>query len=127
MSFINTPTRTALQIDFADPGGVGNVVVGSDNRTAISQFNFLRANIILDGTTTTTPAAAGDGLTSIRRLSGLTTSLATLITMVATNTTPNKGVFPKGINAGQFQFILEETVAMAAAINVIYTLAGPPI
>jgi len=127
MSLINTPTRTALQIDFADPAGVGNVVVGADNRTAISQFNFLRPNVILDGITTTTPASAGDGLTSIRRLSGLTTSLATLITMVATNTTPNKGVFPKGINAGQFQFILEETVAMAAAINVIYTLAAPPI
>jgi len=127
MSFLNSPNRTALQIDYADPAGVGNVVVGADNRTAISQFNFLRPNVILDGITTTTPASAGDGLTSIRRLSGLTTSLATLITMVATNTTPNKGVFPKGVNAGQFQFILEETVALAAGINVIYTLANPPI
>jgi len=127
MSFLTTPTRTTLEIVFADPAGVANVVVGSDNRTSISQFNFLRPNVILDGTTTTTPASAGDGMTSIRRLSGLTTNLATLITMVATNTTPNKGVFPKGLNAGQFQFILEETVALAAGINVIYTLAGPPI
>jgi len=127
MSFINTPTRTALQIDYADPAGVGNVVTGSESRTSISQFNFLRPNIILDGITTTTPASAGDGLLSIQRLSGLTTSLATLITLVATNTTPNKGVFPKGINAGQFQWILEETVALAAGINVVWTLSGPPI
>jgi len=127
MSFINTPTRFALQVDYADPAGVGNEVTGSSSRGSISQFNFLRANMILDGTTTTTPASAGDGLCSITRLSGLTTSLATLITMVATNTTPNKGVFPKGINAGQFQFILVETVALAAGINVIWTLAAPPI
>jgi len=126
MSFLNSPTRFALQVNYADPAGVGNVVTGSESRTSISQFNFLNPNMILDGTTTTTPASAGDGLCSIQRLNGLTTSLATLITMVATNTTPNKGVFPKGINKGQFQFILEETVALAAGINVIWTLTVPP-
>jgi len=127
MSFLNTPTRSALQINYADPAGVGNVVTGTSSITTQNQFNFINPNMILDAITTTTPAAAGDGLLSIQRLSGLTTSLATLITLVATNTTPNKGVFPKGINKGQFQWILEETVALAAGINVVWTLAAPPI
>jgi len=121
-----TPTRTTIQIDYADPAGVGNVVTGSESLTQISQFNFLRPNIILDGNATTLPAAAGDGLLSIQRLSGLTTQIATLIGLQPTNTVANKGgVFPKGVNGGQLQFILEETVVMAAAINIRWTFAGP--
>jgi len=121
-----TPTRTTIQVDYADPAGVGNVVTGSESLTSITQFNFLRPNVILDGNATTLPAAAGDGLLSIQRLNGLTTQIATLIGLQPTNTVVNKGgVFPKGVNSGQLQFILEETVALAAGINIRWTFAAP--
>jgi len=126
MSFINTPTRTTIQINYADPAGVGNVVTGTESLTSISQFDFARPNVILDGNATTLPASAGDGLLSIQRLNGLTTQLATLIGLQPTNTVANKGgVFPKGVNQGQLQFILEETVALAAGINIRWTFANP--
>jgi len=126
MSFVNTPTRTTIQINYADPAGVGNVVTGTESLTAISQFDFARPNVILDGNATTLPAAAGDGLLSIQRLNGLTTQLATLIGLQPTNTVANKGgVFPKGVNSGQLQFILEETVIMALGINIRWTFANP--
>jgi len=126
MSFQSVPTRTTIQINYADPAGVGNVVTGTESLTAISQFNFLRSNVILDGNATTLPAAAGDGLLSIQRLNGLTTQIATLIGLQPTNTVANKGgVFPKGVNNGQLQFILEETVALAAGINIRWTFAQP--
>jgi len=126
MSFVNTPTRTTIQINYADPAGVGNVVTGTESLTSISQFDFARPNVILDGNATTLPAAAGDGLLSIQRLSGLTTQLATLIGLQPTNTVANKGgVFPKGVNSGQLQFILEETVILAAGINIRWTFANP--
>jgi len=126
MSFVNTPTRTTIQIDYADPAGVGNVVTGSESLTSISQFDFARPNVILDGNATTLPASAGDGLLSIQRLNGLTTQIATLIGLQPTNTVINKGgVFPKGVNRGQLQFILEETVALAAGINIRWTFANP--
>jgi len=126
MSFINTPTRTTIQIDYADPAGVGNVVTGTESLTSISQFDFARPNVILDGNATTLPASAGDGLLSIQRLNGLTTQLATLIGLQPTNTVLNKGgVFPKGVNQGQLQFILEETVALALGISIRWTFANP--
>jgi len=126
MSFINTPTRTTIQVNYADPAGVGNVVTGTESLTSISQFDFARPNVILDGNATTLPASAGDGLLSIQRLNGLTTQLATLIGLQPTNTVANKGgVFPKGVNQGQLQFILEETVALAAGINIRWTFANP--
>jgi len=126
MSFINTPTRTTIQINYADPAGVGNVVTGTESLTSISQFDFARPNVILDGNATTLPASAGDGLLSIQRLNGLTTQLATLIGLQPTNTVANKGgVFPKGVNSGQLQFILEETVTMALGINIRWTFAQP--
>jgi len=127
MSFQSaTPTRTTIQVNYADPAGVGNVVTGTESLTSISQFNFLQPNVILDGNATTLPATAGDGLLSIQRLNGLTTQIATLIGLQPTNTVANKGgVFPKGMNNGQFQFILEETVALAAGINIRWTFARP--
>jgi len=127
MSFQSaTPTRTTIQVNYADPAGVGNVVTGTESLTSISQFNFLQPNVILDGNATTLPASAGDGLLSIQRLNGLTTQIATLIGLQPTNTVANKGgVFPKGMNNGQFQFILEETVALAAGINIRWTFARP--
>jgi len=121
-----TPTRTTIQITYADPAGVGNTVTGSESVTGISQFNLLRPNVLLDGNATTLPASAGDGLLEIQRLNGLTTQIATLIGLQPTNTVMNKGgVFPKGVNAGQLQFILTETVALAAGIGIRWTFAGP--
>lgn len=121
-----TPTRTTIQVNYADPAGVGNVVTGTESLTSISQFNFLRPNVILDGNATTLPAAAGDGLFSIQRLNGLTTQIATIISLQPTNTVLSKGgIFPKGVNSGQLQFILEETVALALGINVRWTFAQP--
>jgi len=127
MSFqSSTPTRTTIQIVYADPAGVGNVVTGTESLTSISQFNFLQPNVLLDGNATTLPASAGDGLLSIQRLNGLTTQIATLIGLQPTNTVANKGgVFPKGVNAGQLQFILEETVALALGISIRWTFARP--
>jgi len=56
----------------------------------------------------------------------LEVQLATLIGLQPTNTVANKGgVFPKGVNSGQLQFILEETVALAAGINIRWTFARP--
>jgi len=122
------PTRTTIQINYADPAGVGNVVTGTESLTSISQFNFLRPNVILDGVSTTVQASNADGLLSIQRLNGLTTQIATMVNLLTTNTAPNRGgIFPKGVNAGQFQFILEETVAMSAGINIRWTFAGPVI
>ena len=120
------PTRTTIQIDYGDPGGIGNTVTGAESLTGISQFNFLRPNVILDGVSTTVQAANADGLLSIQRLNGLTTQICTIIGIQPTNTVQNKGgVFPKGVNAGQLQFILEETVTLALGINVRWTFAGP--
>jgi len=122
----STPTRTTIQVNYADPAGVGNVVTGTESLTSISQFNFLRPNVILDAVTTTAPASTGDGLLSIQRLNGLTTQLATLLQLLATNQADNKGgLFPKGVNAGQLQFILEETVTLAGGINIRWTFAQP--
>ena len=121
-----TPTRTTIQVNYADPAGVGNTSTGTESLTGISQFNFLRPNVILDGNATTLPATAGDGLLTIQRLNGLSTQIATLISLQPTNTVASKGgLFPKGINQGQLQFILEETVALAAGINIRWTFAGP--
>jgi len=126
MSFAQVPTRTTIQINYADPGAPGNVVTGTESLTAISQFDLARPNVIVDGVTTTAPAAAGDGLLSIQRLNGLTTQLATLLNLLATNQAPNRGgLFPKGVNSGQLQFILEETVVLAGGINVRWTFAQP--
>ena len=121
-----TPTRTTIQVNYADPGGIGNVVTGTESLTSISQFNLLRPNVILDAVTTTIQGSDADGLLSIQRLNGLTTQISTLINLSSTNTAPNRGgIFPKGLNMGQLQFILEETVAMSAGINVRWTFAQP--
>jgi len=126
MSFQGVPTRTTIQINYADPAGIGNVVTGSESVTSISQFDFKRPNVILDGNATTLPASDGDGIFSIQRLNGLTTQIATMIGLQPTNTALNKaGVFPKGVNSGQLQFILEETVTLALGINVRWTFAQP--
>jgi len=126
MSFQGVPTRTTIQIDYPDPAGVDNTSTGSESVTGISQFDFKRPNVILDGNATTLPVSAGDGIFSIQRLNGLTTQLATIIGLQPTMQALNKaGVFPKGVNSGQLQFILQETVTLALGINVRWTFAQP--
>jgi len=126
MSFEQIPTRTTIQINYADPAAVGNVVTGTESVTGISQFDFARPNVLLNGVFTVAPASTGDGLLSIQRLNGLTTQIATLLDLSPTNTALNKGgLFPKGINRGQLQFILEETVILAGGINIRWTFAQP--
>jgi len=121
-----TPTRTTIEVVYADPAGIGNTVTGTESVTSISQFNFLQSNMLLDGNATTLPASAGDGLLEIQRLNGLTTQIATIINLQPTNTVANKGgTFPKGINSGQLQFILTETVALALGIRIRWTFARP--
>jgi len=126
MSFENVPTRTTIQIDYPDPTAVGSVSTGTESITGISQFDFARPNVLLNGVFTVAPASTGDGLLSIQRLNGLTTQIATLLDLAPTNTAINKGgLFPKGINRGQLQFILEETVILAGGINIRWTFAQP--
>jgi len=122
---INSPTRANLQINYADPAGVGNIVVGTERRTAINLFDFKQSNILIDGRATTSPAGADDHLLSIRRLNGNVKDIANWTDILPTNTRTVKGVMPFGINVGTFQWIMEEIVAAAAGVNVVWTFTRP--
>jgi len=122
---INAPTRANLQLNYADPAGVGNIVVGTERRTAINQFDFKQSNILVDGRATTSPAGADDHLLSIRRLNGNVKDIANWTDILPTNTRTVKGVMPFGINIGTFQWIMEEIVAAAAGVNVVWTFTRP--
>jgi len=118
---INSPTRANLQINYADPAGVGNIVVGTERRTAINLFDFKQSNILIDGRATTAPAGADDHLLSIRRLNGNVKDIANWTDILPANTRTVKGVMPFGINTGTFQWIMEEIVVAAAGVNVVWT------
>jgi len=120
-AIIDAPTRANLQINYADPAGVGNIVIGTERRTAINQFDFKQSNILVDGRATTSPAGADDHLLSIRRLNGNVKDIANWTDILPTNTRTVKGVMPFGINVGTFQWIMEEIVAAAAGVNVVWT------
>jgi len=120
-SVINSPTRANLQINYADPAGVGNIVVGTERRTTINLFDFKQSNILIDGRATTSPAGADDHLLSIRRLNGNVKDIANWTDILPTNTRTVKGVMPFGINTGTFQWIMEEIVVAAAGVNVVWT------
>ena len=122
---IDSPTRANMQINYADPAGVGNIVIGTERRTAISQFDFTRANVLVDARATTAPAGADDHLLSIRRLNGNVRDIANWTDILPTNTRTVKGVMPIGINTGTFQWIMEEIVAAAAGVNVVWTFSQP--
>jgi len=122
---INAPTRANLQLNYADPAGVGNIVIGTERRTAIDQFDFKVSNILVDGRATTSPAGADDHLLSIRRLNGNVKDIANWTDILPTNTRTVKGVMPFGINIGTFQWIMEEIVAAAAGVNVVWTFTRP--
>jgi len=122
---IDSPSRQNLQINYADPAGVGNIVIGTERRTTINLFDFNRANILVDGRATTSPAGADDHLLSIRRLNGNVKDIANWTDILPTNTRTVKGVMPFGINTGTFQWIMEEIVVAAAGVNVVWTFTSP--
>jgi len=122
---IDSPTRANLQLNYADPAGVGNVVIGTERRTTINLFDFKVPNILVDGRATTSPAGADDHLLSIRRLNGNVKDIANWTDILPTNTRTVKGVMPFGINTGTFQWIMEEIVVAAAGVNVVWTFTRP--
>jgi len=124
-AIINSPTRQNLQINYADPAGVGNVVIGTERRTTINLFDFKAGDILVDARATTAPAGADDHLLSIRRVNGNVKDIANWTDILPANTRTVKGVMPFGINAGTFQWIMEEIVAAAAGVNVVWTFTRP--
>ena len=120
-SIIDSPLRANMQINYADPAGVGNIVIGTERRTGISQFDFKKADILVDARATTAPAGADDHLLSIRRLNGNVKDIANWTDILPGNTRTVKGVMPFGINPGTFQWIMEEIVVAAAGVNVVWT------
>jgi len=122
---INAPTRANLQIDYADPAGLNNIVVGTERRTAINLFDFKQSNILVDARATTAPATTDDMLFSIRRLNGNVKDIANWTDILPANTRTVKGVMPFGINTGTFQWIMEEIVIAAAGVNVVWTFTRP--
>jgi len=124
-NIIDAPTRANMQINYADPAGVGNIVIGTERRTAINLFDFKRPNILVDARATTAPAGADDHLLSIRRLNGDVKDIANWTDILPANTRTIKGVMPFGINIGTFQWIMEEIVAAAAGVNVVWTFTRP--
>lgn len=125
MNAIDSPTRSNVQINYADPAGVGNIVIGAERRTGINLFNFKQANLLVDARATTAPAGADDHLLSIRRPNGMVTDIANWTDILPTNQRTVKGVMPKGVGAGTFQWIMEEIVAAAAGVNVVWTFTRP--
>lgn len=124
-AIIDSPTRSILQINYADPAGVGNIVIGTERRTAISQFNLTQPNIIVDARATSAPAGADDHLFSIRRFNGNVKDIGNWTDILPTNTRSVKGVVPFGINVGTFQWIMEEIVVAAAGVNVVWQFFKP--
>jgi len=122
---IDSPARANLQINYADPAGVGNIVIGTERRTTINLYDFKTANILVDGRATTAPAGADDHLLSIRRLNGNVKDIANWTDILPANNRTVKGVMPFGINTGTFQWIMEEIVAAAAGVNVVWTFTRP--
>jgi len=120
-SIIDSPARSNLQINYADPAGVGNIVIGAERRTIIDLFDFKTPNILVDGRATTAPAGADDHLLSIRRLNGNVKDIANWTDILPANQRTVKGVMPFGINTGTFQWIMEEIVVAAAGVNVVWT------
>lgn len=117
--------RSALIIQYADPAGVGNIVVGTERRTGRNQFNNMRPNVILDATALTAPAGTDNHLFSIRRLNGQVTDLFTWQQILLANANTVKQFLPKGINVGEIQFIAEEITAAAAGTDVEFVFQQP--
>ncbi len=124
-NIIESANRDNLQINYADPAGVGNIVIGAGQGTTINLYNFTRPNILVDARATTAPAGADEHKLSIRRPNGNVTFIANWTDILPANPREVKGVMPKGVNAGTFQWIAEEIVAAAAGVNVVWTFSQP--
>jgi len=125
MSIIESPTRENLQINYADPAGVGNITIGAAQGTGIDLFNFRKANMLVDARASTAPAGADDHRLSIRRPNGNVVFLANWTDILPANPREIKGVMPHGVNSGTFQWICEEIVVAAAGVNVNWTFGAP--
>jgi len=118
--------RSSLRVAYADPAGVGNVVLGAEARTARTDFDLKRPVAIIDVTALTVPAGADDHLFSVRRLNGQITDMFTWTQILAANANTIKPtVAGKGIGTGTIQFIIEEIVAAAAGVSVLWTFDKP--
>lgn len=118
--------RSSLRITYADPVGVGNVVVGAEARTARNSFDIKRPVGIVDATAQTAPATTDNHLFSVRRLNGQVTDLFTWTDILPANAnTVKPSVVGKGIGVGTVQFIMEEIVAAAAGVTVMFTFDKP--
>jgi len=118
--------RSSLRITYADPGGVGNVVIGAEARTARNSFDVKQPVAIVDATAQTAPASTDNHLFSIRRLNGQVTDLFNWTDILPANAnTVKPSVTGKAIGTGTIQFIMEETVAAAAGVTVFYTFDKP--
>lgn len=118
--------RVSVRINYADPGGVGNTVFGTEARTTRNQFNLKNSVMFADALALSTPAGTDDHLFSIRRLDGRVTDLFTWTQILPANAnTVKPAVVGKGIGAGEFQFQMEEIAAAAAGVNVLYTFDRP--
>lgn len=122
---LDSPNRVNLTMVYADPAGLNNIVVGSENRTGIDLFNLSRSNVIIDARATTSPATTDNMRFSIRRLNGNVSDIALWTDILPDNTRTVKGVIPKGVNPGSFQWIMEEIVIAAAGVTVEWTFANP--
>lgn len=119
------PNRSALIMTYADPAGVGNVVVGTERRTARNSFDVKRPVVMLDATALTVPAGADNHLFSVRRLNGIVTDLFTWQQILLANANTVKPFLPKGIAPGTIQFIIEEITAAAAGVDAEFVFNQP--
>lgn len=117
--------RSSLRINYADPAGVGNVVVGSEARTSRDTFDLKRRVTIVDAVALSTPGGSDDHLFSVRRLNGRVTDLFTWTQILPANANTVKPFVGKGIGVGAIQMIMEEIVAATAGVNVLYTFDNP--
>lgn len=118
--------RSSLQINYADPGGVGVTVAGTESETGRSSFDLKRPAAIVDAMALSTPATTDDHMFSITRLNGKVTKLFTWTQILPANAnTVKPAVIGKGIGTGTVQFTMTEIVAAAAGVNVLWTFDNP--
>lgn len=118
--------RSSLQINYADPGGVGNVVTGTESETARTQFDLKRPIMFVDALALSSPATTDDHMFRITRLNGKVTKLCTWTQILPANANTVKPTIQgKGVGTGVVQFTMEEIVAAAAGVNVLWTFDKP--
>lgn len=118
--------RSSLQINYADPAGVGNTVAGTESETGRNSFDLKRPVMIIDALALTSPATTDNHMFSITRLNGKVTKLFTWTQILPANAnTVKPAVAGKGIGVGTVQFTMTEIAAAAAGVNVLWTFDNP--